>query len=125
MRAAISSRSRVVMPASASASSTRMVSATTWPASRMMTISRGDFRTIVLSAVGFRCIWPRLCIAECDRVPFLLGLTGNIACGKSTVGALLADRFAADYIDADRLVHALYDANTPETRAIAERFGTS
>jgi dephospho-CoA kinase len=56
-------------------------------------------------------------------VPFLLGLTGNIACGKSTVGALLADRYSADYIDADRLVHALYAANTPETRAIARRFG--
>jgi dephospho-CoA kinase len=56
-------------------------------------------------------------------VPFLLGLTGNIACGKSTVGSLLADRFSADYIDADRLVHAMYAAGTPETRAIAERFG--
>jgi len=58
-------------------------------------------------------------------VPFLLGLTGNIACGKSSVGALLADRFGADYIDADRLVHALYAAGTAETRAIAERFGAN
>jgi dephospho-CoA kinase len=56
-------------------------------------------------------------------VPFLLGLTGNIACGKSTVGQLLADRYGADYVDADRLVHALYAAGTPETRAIADRFG--
>lgn len=56
-------------------------------------------------------------------MPFLLGLTGNIACGKSTVGHLLADRFGADYVDADRLVHALYAAGTPETRAIADRFG--
>ena len=54
---------------------------------------------------------------------FLLGLTGNIACGKSTVGRLLADRYGADYVDADRIVHALYAAGTPETRAIAERFG--
>jgi dephospho-CoA kinase len=56
-------------------------------------------------------------------VAFLLGLTGNIACGKSTVGQLLADRYAADYVDADRLVHALYAAGTPETAAIAGRFG--
>ena len=55
---------------------------------------------------------------------FLLGLTGNIACGKSTVGQLLAERYAADYVDADRLVHALYAAGTPETSAIAARFGT-
>jgi dephospho-CoA kinase len=56
-------------------------------------------------------------------VAFVLGLTGNIACGKSTVGALLAQRFGADYVDADRIVHALYAAGTPETRAIAARFG--
>ena len=49
-------------------------------------------------------------------VAFLLGLTGNIACGKSTVGELLADHFGADYIDADRLVHDLYAAGTPETQ---------
>jgi len=56
-------------------------------------------------------------------VVFLLGLTGNIACGKSSVGQFLADRFGAEYVDADRLVHALYAAGTPQTRAIAERFG--
>lgn len=54
---------------------------------------------------------------------FLLGLTGNIACGKSTVGQLLAARFGAEYVDADRLVHALYAAGTPQTAAIAARFG--
>jgi dephospho-CoA kinase len=56
-------------------------------------------------------------------VPFVLGLTGNIACGKSTVGQLLAERYAAEYVDADRLVHALYAAGTPQTAAIAARFG--
>ena len=56
-------------------------------------------------------------------MPFLLGLTGNIACGKSTVGQVLADRYGAEYVDADRLVHALYAAGTPETAAIAARFG--
>lgn len=55
---------------------------------------------------------------------FILGLTGNIACGKSTVGALLTERFAVDYVDADRIVHELYAAGTPETRAIAARFGS-
>ena len=37
----------------------------------------------------------------------LLGLTGNIACGKSTVAALLCRRGAA-VLDADLLVHELY-----------------
>jgi dephospho-CoA kinase len=61
--------------------------------------------------------------ADHEHAPFLLGLTGNIACGKSSVGELLVQRYQADYVDADRLVHALYAANTPETRAIAARFG--
>ena len=54
---------------------------------------------------------------------FLLGLTGNIACGKSTVGRLLTERYAAEYLDADAVVHALYAAGTPQTQAIAARFG--
>lgn len=54
---------------------------------------------------------------------FVLGLTGNIACGKSTLGALLEQRYGADYVDADKVVHALYAAGTPETAAIARRFG--
>lgn len=57
-------------------------------------------------------------------MPLLLGLTGNIACGKSTVGRLLAERYGAEYVDTDALVHALYAPGTPETAAIAARFGT-
>jgi dephospho-CoA kinase len=65
----------------------------------------------------------RVCITEPALVAFVLGLTGNIACGKSTVGQLLTDRFGVEYVDADRLVHALYAPGTPETAAIATRFG--
>ncbi len=54
--------------------------------------------------------------------PYLIGLTGNIACGKSTVGRLLAER-GAEYVDADRLVHALMEPGTPENAAIVARFG--
>jgi dephospho-CoA kinase len=57
-------------------------------------------------------------------VPFVLGLTGNIACGKSTIGQLLFNRYGADYVDADRAVHTLYAAGTPETQAVADRFGS-
>ena len=63
-------------------------------------------------------------MSQAHARPFLLGLTGNIACGKSSVGQLLARRYAADYVDADRLVHALYAAGTPETAAIVRRFGS-
>jgi dephospho-CoA kinase len=56
------------------------------------------------------------------RRPLLIGLTGNIACGKSTVLALLAE-LGAETIDADREVHALYTPDSPVTRAIAAAFG--
>lgn len=54
---------------------------------------------------------------------FVLGLTGNIACGKSSIGTLLAEQHGAEYVDADRVVHERYAAGTPETRAIAAHFG--
>src|SRR4051794_34427821 len=54
---------------------------------------------------------------------YRIGLTGNIACGKSTVGKLLAAR-GAEYIDADRLTHRLLEAGTPENGRIVERFGS-
>jgi dephospho-CoA kinase len=52
----------------------------------------------------------------------LIGLTGNIACGKSTVLAELA-ALGAETIDADRLIHQLYVAGSPITAAIAAAFG--
>jgi dephospho-CoA kinase len=55
-------------------------------------------------------------------MPYRLGLTGNIACGKSTVGRLLVAR-GAEYVDADRLVHALMEPGTAENERIVARFG--
>lgn len=51
-----------------------------------------------------------------------IGLTGNIASGKSTVARMLVARGAA-HIDADAVVHRLYAPGTGTTRAIAEHFG--
>jgi dephospho-CoA kinase len=51
-----------------------------------------------------------------------IGLTGNIACGKSTVGRLFVER-GAEYVDADRLVHALMEPGTIENGRIVARFG--
>jgi dephospho-CoA kinase len=55
-------------------------------------------------------------------MPFRIGLTGNIACGKSSVGRLLVAR-GAEYVDADRLVHTLMEPGTPENDQIVARFG--
>ena len=56
-------------------------------------------------------------------MPFLLGLTGNIGCGKSSVGKLLVERYGVEYLDSDALVHELYAPGTESTALIAARFG--
>ncbi|WP_352428008.1 dephospho-CoA kinase [Thermoflexus sp.] len=54
--------------------------------------------------------------------PVLIGLTGNIACGKSTVARMLAEMGAA-VIDADAVAHAVIRKGTPTYEAIVRRFG--
>ena len=51
-----------------------------------------------------------------------LGLTGGVACGKSTVGAMLAQR-GAYYLQADTLAHQLYAPGEPIYHAVIEHFG--
>lgn len=51
-----------------------------------------------------------------------IGLTGGIACGKSTVAAMLAQR-GAIVIDADRIAREVVLPGMPALAAIAERFG--
>lgn len=54
--------------------------------------------------------------------PFLIGITGDIASGKTSVLALLADR-GAETIDADRVYHELIRGGAPLRDAIVRRFG--
>jgi dephospho-CoA kinase len=54
----------------------------------------------------------------------LVGLTGNIGSGKSTVAQLLSER-GATIIDADVLARRAVEVGTPAYRAIVERWGTS
>lgn len=53
----------------------------------------------------------------------ILGITGNIACGKTAVGHMLLELGAEKYIDADALVHQLYLSGQPIAREVAEVFG--
>src|SRR4051794_39838819 len=56
-------------------------------------------------------------------MPYILGLTGNIASGKTTVGLLLLELGAVEYIDADTVVHALYLPGQPLVAELAREFG--
>ncbi len=53
---------------------------------------------------------------------YVIGLTGNIATGKSTVAAMLA-RLGAYVIDADKLAHRAMRAGGKVHRRIVARFG--
>lgn len=52
----------------------------------------------------------------------ILGLTGDIACGKSTVARILNGRFGVVHLDSDRLVRELY-ARKEFAAQLAARFG--
>ncbi|MEF3307534.1 dephospho-CoA kinase [Paenibacillus sp. GYB004] len=53
-----------------------------------------------------------------------IGLTGGIACGKSTVAAMLVRR-GAILIDADQIAREVVLPGAPALGAVAERFGES
>ena len=57
-----------------------------------------------------------------DMDKYLIGLTGNIATGKSTV-AKMREELGATVIDADALVHELQHRGTPVYEAIKAAFG--
>jgi dephospho-CoA kinase len=59
-----------------------------------------------------------------DHCMLLVGLTGNIASGKSVVAQLFSER-GATIIDADVLARRAVEMGTTAYRAIVERWGTS
>lgn len=57
------------------------------------------------------------------RAVYTIGLTGGIASGKSSARRLLADRFGARAVDADRLGHACYAPGHPCLAQVVAAFG--
>jgi dephospho-CoA kinase len=52
----------------------------------------------------------------------IIGLTGGIACGKSTVAAMLASR-GAKIVDADKIAREVVEPGSPALEEIVARFG--
>jgi dephospho-CoA kinase len=57
------------------------------------------------------------------RMARIIGITGNIACGKTAIGHMLLELGAERYIDADAVVHRLYLSGQPIAIKVAETFG--
>jgi dephospho-CoA kinase len=62
---------------------------------------------------------------EVSIMSYVIGLTGNIACGKTAVGHMLLELGAERYIDADALVHRLYEPGQAITSRVEQIFGPS
>ena len=54
--------------------------------------------------------------------PAIIGLTGPIGCGKSTVGSMLAE-LGGSFVDADALAREVTSPGQPALNAIRDRFG--
>src|SRR5205823_12379652 len=63
---------------------------------------------------------------QCESMPYhgktLIGLTGNIACGKSTVLRQLR-KLGAHTIDADAFIHVILRKGGPAYAPVIEEFG--
>ncbi len=57
------------------------------------------------------------------RDPYIVGLTGGIGCGKSTVAAAFR-KLAIDVVDADQASRAVVNPGMPALNIIADRFGS-
>lgn len=57
-----------------------------------------------------------------QRRPFVIGITGNIGTGKSTVAQMLAD-LGAEVIDADHVAHQVMQPGTPVHADVVASFG--
>ncbi|AWA99470.1 dephospho-CoA kinase [Vibrio harveyi] len=55
---------------------------------------------------------------------FVIGLTGGIASGKTTVANLFKQQFKIDIVDADIVAREVVEPDTPGLNAIIEHFGT-
>ncbi len=54
----------------------------------------------------------------------VIGITGGIGCGKSTILGILSEKYDAHIIDADKVAHMLMEPGTDVYEEIKEYFGT-
>ena len=56
-------------------------------------------------------------------MPLVIGVTGSIATGKSSLCTYLVERYGAIHADGDRVVHRMYDPGRPGFDRVVAAFG--
>lgn len=56
-------------------------------------------------------------------MPFVVGLTGGIASGKTTVANLFHQHFGIEIVDADVVAREVVEPNSPGLKAITDKYG--
>ncbi|VDK70134.1 unnamed protein product [Cylicostephanus goldi] len=59
---------------------------------------------------------------ERKGLPYVIGLCGGIACGKSNIAKYLKDEPGFEVIDCDKLAHTCYEPGGELTEAVAKSF---
>lgn len=62
-------------------------------------------------------------MADTQRSPLIIGITGGIACGKSEAGRIL-EKMGFDVCDADGVAHELMKKGTPVFQQVVDHFGS-
>ncbi len=57
------------------------------------------------------------------QTPYIIGLTGGIGSGKSTISGMF-EKLGAEIVDADKISHALVSKNEPLYKEIVNHFGS-
>jgi dephospho-CoA kinase len=58
-----------------------------------------------------------------ENTCYVLGITGGIGCGKSTVLAYLQERYGAILLETDRIAHQLMEPGQPVYTEVVKNFG--
>ncbi|CAI2308972.1 unnamed protein product [Caenorhabditis sp. 36 PRJEB53466] len=70
-----------------------------------------------------KLVRPTLVVPRDPGRPYIMGLTGGIASGKSHIGKYLREKHGFHVIDCDKLAHTCYEKGSSLSKKIAEHFG--
>jgi len=81
-----------------------------------------EYKTLTVHRTTDRLVMPFCIYHSCLHIMFVIGLTGGILSGKSTVSSMLAQK-GAMIIDADKVGHDVYSPQSDAWQLLVDTFG--